>query len=73
MADPKGTKARRRVNVFGVILAVILLAIASAGFTGDPWWLFGSTIRWAIAGLVAVVGIGLMLTALPGRRDHREG
>ena len=37
------------------------------GFTGDPWWLLNEATKWVIAGVVAVVGIGLLVTALPGR------
>ena len=58
---------RRRVNPIGVFFALAFLAVASVGFSGDPWWLFNSATKWVIAGAVAVVGISLLATALPGR------
>jgi hypothetical protein len=58
---------RRRVNPIGVFFALAFLAVASAGFSDDPWWLFNSATKWVIAGAVAVVGISLLATALPGR------
>lgn len=70
MADQPtdGSRTRRRgVNWIGLLFSLIFLSIASAGFTGDPWWLFNEATKWVIAGLVAIVGIGLLLTALPNR------
>jgi len=58
---------RRRVNPIGMLLALAFLAVASVGFSGDPWWLLNSATKWVIAGAVAVVGISLLATALPGR------
>jgi len=58
---------RRRVNPIGLLLALAFLAVASVGFSGDPWWLLNSATKWVIAGAVAVVGISLLATALPGR------
>lgn len=67
MAEPV-VRERRQANVFGVMLSVVLLAVASVGFTGDPWWLFNAATKWIVAGLIAVIGVVLLLTALPGRR-----
>ena len=36
-------------------------------FTGDPWWLLNEATKWVVAGVVGV-GIGLLVTALPGRQ-----
>jgi len=58
---------RRRVNPIGLMFALAFLAVASVGFTGDPWWLLNSATKWVIAGAVAVVGISLLATALPSR------
>jgi hypothetical protein len=58
---------RRRVNPIGLLFALAFLAVASVGFSGDPWWLLNSATKWVIAGAVAVVGISLLATALPGR------
>jgi len=59
---------RRHVSVIGLLFSRIFLAVASVGFTGDPWWLFTEATKWVIAGLVAVVGVILLFTALPGRQ-----
>ncbi len=56
---------RRHVSVIGLLFSLIFLAVASVGFTGDPWWLFTEATKWVIAGLVAVVGVILLFTALP--------
>jgi len=60
--------SRRRVSVIGVFFALVFLAVASVGFTGDPWWLLNEATKWIIAGVVALVGVGLLATALPGRQ-----
>ncbi len=60
--------ARRRVNVIGVVLSLVFLVVASVGLTGNPWWLLDSGAKWIIAGLIALTGLGLLLTALPGGR-----
>lgn len=69
MADRTQTSAGRRrgVNWIGLLFSLVFLSIASAGFTGDPWWLLSEATKWVLAGLVAAVGIGLLVTALPGR------
>ncbi len=66
------TGSRPRVNVFGVVLALIFLAVASAGFTSDPWWLFGMAAKWLVAGAVALIGLTFLLSALPRRRSGRS-
>lgn len=66
--DRRATGGRRRVSVIGILFSLIFLAVASVGFTGDPWWLFNEATKWAVAGIVAVVGITLLATALPGRQ-----
>lgn len=63
------TRPRRRpVSVIGLLFALMFLAVASVGFTGDPWWLFTEATKWVIAAVVAVVGVTLLVSALPGRQ-----
>ncbi|GAA2004244.1 hypothetical protein JL107_18360 [Nakamurella flavida] len=64
MAEP----ARRQVSVGALLAALIFLAVASVGFSGDPWWLFQSATKWIIAGVAALVGVGLLVSSLPSRR-----
>ena len=57
--------APRRVNLLALLTALIFLGIASVGFSGNLWWAFNSGTKWMIAGLVAVVGVGMLASALP--------
>jgi len=69
MADnPTGTTRQQRgISIIGLLFSLAFFAVASVGFTGDPWWLLNEATKWVVAGIVAVVGIGLLLTALPSR------
>ena len=49
-------------------MAFVFLGIASVGFTGDPFWLFSQATKWIAAGVLALIGIGLLVTTLPGAR-----
>jgi hypothetical protein len=62
----------RRIDVVGVVLALVLLTVASVGLTGDPWWFLQSAVKWVIAGAIALIGLGLLLGSLPGRSGHRR-
>lgn len=65
------TNGKGRVSVIGLFFSLVFFAVASVGFTGDPWWLLNEVTKWVIAGVVAVVGVSLLVTALPGRnRKH---
>jgi hypothetical protein len=66
--DRRATGGRSRVSVIGLLFSLIFLAVASVGFTGDPWWLFNEATKWVVAGVVAIVGVTLLATALPGRQ-----
>lgn len=69
MADSTGAApARRRVSIVGLLFSLAFFAVASVGFTGDPWWLLNEATKWVAAAVVAVVGVGLLLTALPSRQ-----
>lgn len=65
--------ARRPVNVIGVVMSLVFLTVASVGITGNPWWLLDSAAKWIIAGVIALVGLGLLATALPGARRRSAG
>lgn len=56
-----------RVSIIGLFFSLVFFAVASVGFTGDPWWLLNEATKWVVAGVVAVIGISLLVTALPGR------
>jgi len=62
------TRQRRGISIIGLLFSLAFFAVASVGFTGDPWWLLNEATKWVVAGVVAVVGIGLLLTALPSRQ-----
>ncbi len=59
---------RTRISVIGVVFSLAFFAVASVGFSGNPWWLLNEATKWVIAGLVALVGISLLASALPGRQ-----
>lgn len=64
---------RRRVSIIGLVFSLAFFAVASVGFSGDPWWLIGEATKWVIAGVVALVGVSLLASALPGRsRKNRS-
>ena len=60
--------ASRRVSIVGILIALVFLAIASVGFTGDPFWLFNEGTKWMAAGALALIGLGMLATTLPGLR-----
>lgn len=73
MADQQqvAPSRRRDVKPVGLVLALVFLAVASIGFTGDPWWLFTTAAIWTAAAAVALIGVLLLVSALPGRRRRR--
>lgn len=72
MADQQQVAASRRdIKPVGLVLALVFLAVASIGFTGDPWWLFTTAAIWTAAAAVALIGVLLLVSALPGRRRRR--
>ncbi len=77
MADSTSTAApagstpvarRGRISIIGLVFSLAFFAVASVGFSGDPWWLLNEATKWVIAGLVALVGVSLLASALPGRQ-----
>ncbi len=58
----------RGVNVIGLVFSLAFFAVASVGFSGNPWWLLNEATKWVIAGVVALVGVVLLASALPGRQ-----
>lgn len=65
------TPTRRSVNVIGVVMALVFLTVASVGLTGSPWWLIDTAAKWIVAGVIAVIGLTLLFTALPRNRRTR--
>ena len=65
------TAPRGRISLTGIVLALVFLAIASVGFTGDPFWLLNEATKWAVAGILALIGLGLVASTLPGLRRRR--
>ena len=69
--DADAPKPGRRISWIGVIIAAVFLGIASVGFTGDPFWLFNQATKWIAAAVLALIGLGLLATTLPGSRRRR--
>jgi len=53
-------------------MSLVFFAVASLGFTGDPFWLLNSGTKWMVAGVVALIGVGMLVSALPQRGDGRQ-
>ena len=62
--------ARRRADMLGVVMSLLFVAVASMGITGNPWIVLNSAVRWGVAGAVLLVGLLLVISALP-RRSRR--
>ncbi len=60
--------AHPRVNVIGVVMSLAFLVVASVGLTGNPWWLLDPGAKWLVAGVIALIGLGLVASALPRKR-----
>jgi hypothetical protein len=63
-----GASQSRRTDLISLVIAVILLVIAGIGIGGQTWWLIPNLLPWIIAGVAALVGLGLIVSSLPGRR-----
>ena len=69
--DQREQAPRRRVSVFGLVVALIFLAVASVGLAGTPFWLFNEGTKWIAAGALALIGLGLLASTLPGMRRQK--
>lgn len=65
-ADQNGS--RRRADTLGIVMALLFLAVASLGITGNVWWLLSGNWAWMAAGAVALIGVAMVLSSIPGRR-----
>lgn len=61
---------RPRVNSVGVIVSLVFLFVAVSSLAGGTRWLFTADAKWVLTGLIALVGVVLVITALPGRRRN---
>lgn len=59
---------RRPIDIVALLAAFALLAIAAIGISGSTRWVIPHLLPWAGAGVVALVGLGLILSSLPRRR-----
>lgn len=69
MADPH--VSRGRTDTVGLVFGVLFLAAAGMGVAGTAWWLAPGLGPWTAAGVVALVGLAMILSAVPGRRRRR--
>ena len=58
--------------MIGVVLSLVFFTVSVVGLTGDPWWFVDSAAKWIVAGLIALIGLGLLATALPGSGRSRN-
>ncbi len=55
----------RRPYIAGLFWSVIFMVVAVVGFTGSFGWIFENITKWIAAAVVALIGLGLLITALP--------
>lgn len=69
-ARSESGSASRRLDLTTLILALVLLGVALIGLSGQTWWLIPNLMPWLIAGAVALIGLGLIVSTLPRRRRN---
>ena len=52
MAERRPSPTRAPGQHTGIIFALVFLAVASVGFTGDPFWLLNEGTKWVAAGVL---------------------
>ncbi|RIJ77411.1 hypothetical protein D1871_06685 [Nakamurella silvestris] len=58
--EPRTGKPRRRMNLVGLVMAVIFAAISTVAWRNDSSWLIQDGAKFAFAGIIAVVGLYLL-------------
>lgn len=66
---PEGRRDSRP-HLAGLCWSLVFLTVAIVGITGSYGWLAHPAARWVAAGGIAVIGLGLVLTALPRQSRH---
>ncbi|MTD14313.1 hypothetical protein GIS00_10170 [Nakamurella sp. YIM 132087] len=69
MADQQPS---RRVDILGLIFGVIFLGVAVGSFGGSPLWLFSEAGKWIVTGIIGLIGIGFLISALPRRKQEQQ-
>lgn len=66
--DRRGSaRSGERIHLSGLFWSLVFLVVAAVGLTGTYGWISHPATRWVAAGGIAVIGVGLLLTALPRR------
>lgn len=66
---PTPVRPRRRFDLVGLIFGFLFLTVAVGALAGDPMWAVSSGGVWVVTGLVAVLGVGLLLSTIPRKPD----
>ena len=72
MAEPATPARRRGLHWPGLVLSLVFLAVASVGFSGDPFALLNNGTKWMVAGAVALIGVGMLVSSLPRGRNSSQ-
>lgn len=64
----EGKQRRPRINPAGVIISIVFLLVSVSALADSTRWLFTADAKWVLTGLIALVGVVLVVTALPGNR-----
>ncbi len=62
-SDRPGSRSGRRADPVGIVFAVLFLAVAVSALGPDPLWLFTHWGKWIVCGVVALIGVVLLLSA----------
>lgn len=69
MAEPpKQRESRPGLDPLALILGILAVLVAGYAFTGGAMTLPAGSWRWLLAGIAALVGLGLLLSSLRKRR-----
>lgn len=63
-----GAGPSRGPDAVSLVFGLLFLAVAGLGAIGTAWWLVPGLGPWTAAGVVAVIGLVMIISAIPGRR-----
>lgn len=65
MTEQQQQRRRRRFDLVGLIFGFLFLTVAIGALAGDPMWAVSRGGVWVVTGLIAVLGLGLLVSTLP--------
>lgn len=65
MSEQPQQRRRRRFDLVGLIFGFVFLTVAIGALAGDPMWAVSRGGVWVVTGLIAVLGLGLLISTIP--------